>query len=338
MSEDNHSNQDTQNNQGLTSTKRPGLVFALSLFVLSLLCTILFGEVNSLKGELNQVTDQLTKITLFLQAKYFSSEAEDSGQPSIQKAEAPDTDNTGHLTQEQNKYQDYTDESDQIQAVSGGVQLAETDSVTDAAHKVYLTFDDGPSSHTKKILDILDHYNIKATFFVIGKEDARSQELLIEIVERGHTLGMHSYSHKYKEIYNSVEEFAEDFHKLQDYLYEVTGVFSTYYRFPGGSSNKITDIDILEFAAYLKEQGVDYYDWNISSGDGAVVLQSVDTIVNNCTANIGKQKTSIVIMHDSSEKSTTLEALPRIIERILEMEDTVILPITEDTTKIQHVK
>jgi len=326
MSEDNRSKQDPQNSQRLTSSTKTVLIFSLSLFVLSLLCIILLWEVNNLKSKLNQVTDQLTDITLFLQSKYYSREAD--------KTKTPGTDNNAQTGQ----YPEDMDESIQVQAVSGGAQLAETDQITDAAHKVYLTFDDGPGSNTLKILDILDQYDIKATFFVIGKEDAKSVELLNEIVERGHTLGMHSYSHKYRAIYNSVEDFAEDFHKLQDYLYESTGVLCTCYRFPGGSSNSITDIDILVFAAYLKEQGVEYYDWNISSGDGAVVLQSVETIVKNCTANIGKQETSIVLMHDSPNKSTTLEALPIIIERILDMEDTVFLPITEDTAKIQHVK
>ncbi|MDE6608589.1 MAG: polysaccharide deacetylase family protein [Lachnospiraceae bacterium] len=69
--------------------------------------------------------------------------------------------------------------------------------------KVYLTFDDGPSVYTGEILDILKEYDVKATFFVVGKEGEKYEELYKRIVEEGHTLGMHSYSHKYSEIYET---------------------------------------------------------------------------------------------------------------------------------------
>lgn len=207
-----------------------------------------------------------------------------------------------------------------------------------AAHKVYLTFDDGPSKYTDDILDILDRYGVKATFFVVGKETDSARESMQEIVDRGHTLGMHSYTHKYSEIYNSPEDFAEDFEKIRDYVYEVTGVESTVYRFPGGSSNSVSNIDMQEFADYLDTQGVRFFDWNISSGDGGAKLLPVDKLVENSTADIKRFETSVILMHDSASKPTTVEALPAIIENILALEDTVILPITEDTELVQHIK
>ena len=85
-----------------------------------------------------------------------------------------------------------------------------------------LTFDDGPSSNTAAILDTLAQYNVKATFFVVGKEDEESQEMYKRIVNEGHTLGMHSYSHKYSVIYDSLENFEDDFTKIQNYLYDIT--------------------------------------------------------------------------------------------------------------------
>lgn len=204
-------------------------------------------------------------------------------------------------------------------------------------HMVYLTFDDGPSIYTDEILDILDSYDVKATFFVVGKEDEDSRAALKRIVEEGHTLGMHSYSHRYTEIYASQEAFSADFTKLQDYLYEVTGVKSRYYRFPGGSSNTVSPVDMLEYAEYLADQGVTFFDWNISSGDASGRQMSVDTIVKNCTDNLDGWQTSIILMHDSAGKHTTVEALPKIIENILAMDDTVILPITDDTIPVQHI-
>lgn len=207
-----------------------------------------------------------------------------------------------------------------------------------AAHKVYLTFDDGPSKYTDDILDILDSYGVKATFFVVGKESDSAREAMQEIAARGHTLGMHSYSHKYAEIYKSLEDFARDYEKIRDYVYEVTGVESTVYRFPGGSSNSVSHIDMNTFADYLDTQSVRFFDWNISSGDGGAKLLSVETLVENCTADIERFETSVILMHDSAAKSTTVEALPTIIENILALEDTMILPITEDTELVQHIQ
>lgn len=207
----------------------------------------------------------------------------------------------------------------------------------EAAHKVYLTFDDGPSKYTEEILDILDEYDVKATFFVLGKENEHSIEMIREIAERGHTLGMHSYSHKYADVYRSVDDFSADFYRIYSYILENTGIQSTYYRFPGGSSNTVSDIDMHVFADFLAEHEIEYYDWNVSSSDGGSVLLDVDTLVRNSTQDIEKHGTSIILMHDAASRPTTVEALPQIIENILAMEDTVILPITEDTTPIHHI-
>ncbi len=208
----------------------------------------------------------------------------------------------------------------------------------EAAHKVYLTFDDGPSANTLKILDILEEYGVKATFFTVGTAGEGEEEILKQIVEAGHTLGMHSYTHDYSELYSSVENFAADFAREQEFLYGVTGVKSKVYRFPGGSSNTVSGIDMKEFAEYLDRQGVRFFDWNVSSGDGGSHLFPVETIVENCTGNIGSYSVSVILMHDSAGKTTTLEALPIIIEKIQAMEDTVILPITDATVPVQHIR
>ena len=81
-----------------------------------------------------------------------------------------------------------------------------------------------------------------------------------------------------------------------------------------------------------------FFDWNVSSGDGGSHLFPVETIVENCTGNIGRYSVSVILMHDSAGKTTTLEALPIIIEKIQAMEDTVILPITDATVPVQHIR
>ncbi len=210
--------------------------------------------------------------------------------------------------------------------------------VTEASRKVYLTFDDGPSVYTTEILDILDEYDVKATFFVLGKEDETSVELIQEIYERGHTVGMHSYSHKYNEIYASKEAFIADYRKIRNFLSEMVGVESFCYRFPGGSSNTISSVDMLEFADYLDEQGVTYHDWNISSGDGGSTVLTPEQIQENVLKDIEKFRTAVVLMHDAPEKYSTVEALPGILEALLAMEDTAVLPITEDSVAVQHIQ
>ncbi len=207
----------------------------------------------------------------------------------------------------------------------------------DGIRKVYLTFDDGPSSNTGKILDILAEYDVKATFFVVGKEEERYQPLYKRIVEEGHTLAMHSYSHKYNEIYQSKESYVEDLTKLQEFLYDTTGVWCRYCRFPGGSSNTVSRVDMHELIGYLEEQDMSYFDWNVSSGDASSAYISPEAIVRNSTANLGEFHEAMILLHDASDKDSTVEALPRLIEQIQAMEDTKIVPITDDTGAIHHI-
>ena len=203
--------------------------------------------------------------------------------------------------------------------------------------KVYLTFDDGPSSNTDEILDILAEYDVKATFFVVGKEEERYQPLYKRIVEEGHTLAMHSYSHKYNEIYQSKESYVEDLTKLQEFLYDTTGVWCRYCRFPGGSSNTVSRVDMHELIAYLEEQDMSYFDWNVSSGDATSAYISPEAIIRNSTARLQEFQEAIILMHDASDKDSTVKALPGLIERIQAMEDTKIVPITDDTEAIHHI-
>ncbi|MCI8900365.1 MAG: polysaccharide deacetylase [Lachnospiraceae bacterium] len=201
--------------------------------------------------------------------------------------------------------------------------------------RVYLTFDDGPSANTERILDILDQYGVKATFFVVGKEGYAEQYR--RIVDDGHTLAMHSYSHKYSEIYASVDAYRADLAKLHDFLYELTGEDCNIVRFPGGSSNTISRVDMWELIDYLKREDMVYFDWNVSSGDATGDRKSADQIARNVLDSIGQFNNAVVLFHDAPGKDSTVDALPAIIEKILESDNTVILPIVEDTVRVQHL-
>lgn len=201
--------------------------------------------------------------------------------------------------------------------------------------RVYLTFDDGPSANTDRILDILNQYGVKATFFVVAKQGYTDQYR--RIVEDGHTLAMHSYSHKYSEIYASLDAYKEDLTKLHDFLYELTGEDCRIVRFPGGSSNTISHVDMWELIDYLNEENLVYYDWNVSSGDATGGRKSIAQIKKNVLDHIDQYSNAVVLFHDASGKDSTVDALPEIIEEILESDNTVLLPISEDTVSVQHL-
>lgn len=203
-------------------------------------------------------------------------------------------------------------------------------------HKVYLTFDGGPDENTNEILDVLAKYNVKATFFVIGSESDEMKAVYRRIVDEGHTLGMHSYSNSYSTIYSSSDSFEKDVTKLNAYLKKVTGEKSQYYRFPGGSNNEISNVDMSEFIHVLNEKKITYFDWNVSAGDSASDY-SVQDIVTNVTEGVSKYKTSVVLLHDGDDKSTTVEALGPLIEALQKMK-AKILPIDENTNVIQYIK
>ncbi len=177
---------------------------------------------------------------------------------------------------------------------------------------VYLTFDDGPSNLTPKVLDLLDSYHAKATFFVVCKNNEEYVEYLSEIVSRGHTLALHSYSHNYNEIYASKDAFLRDYEKVYDWVVENTGYTPSLFRFPGGSNNGSSYV-VNSIIDEMEERGFQYFDWNVSSGDGSE-LTTTENIIDNVCNNVGTPEHPVVLMHDGRGKNATLAALPTVLE------------------------
>ena len=202
-------------------------------------------------------------------------------------------------------------------------------------HYVYLTFNSVPGDNTEEILDVLAQHQVKAAFFVVGSEDDENNAIYQRIVNEGHTIGMHSYSNQYSLIYSSTDAFKEDYLKISDFLYELTGTRSTFYRFPGGSGNQISNVNMAEFVHVLNQEQITYFDWNVSAGDAASNYTKED-VLNNVLDGVSKYKTSVVLLHDSSNKSTTVEALGTLIEQ-LKQQGAVIQPIDENTNVIQYI-
>ena len=205
---------------------------------------------------------------------------------------------------------------------------------------IWLTFDDGPSSNiTPKVLDILKEENIKATFFVINYTQG-NEHLIKRIVDEGHTIGIHGYSHEYSKIYKSKETFMNNVYTLQDRIYKTTGVKSMYTRFPGGSSNTVSRKYckgiMTELTKEMLAKCFKYYDWNISSGDDGGAKNATD-VYNNVTKNLSKKRGNIVLMHDFGSNKKGLEALPKIIEYAKE-EGYTVAKIDDNTPMdAQHV-
>ncbi len=205
--------------------------------------------------------------------------------------------------------------------------------------KVYLTFDDGPSINTGKILDILKKNNVKATFFVIYNDDKNFVPYYNRIVDEGHAIGLHSYSHVYDVVYADDAAFREDVTKIHDYVYEVTGVDTKLYRFPGGSSNNVSDnVNTQDMIAYLLDEGYDYIDWNAENGDAENRGYTPEQLNENAMAYIrANEGDSVLLMHDFEYGETTVEALQSLIDT-LKAEGYEICPITEDTEPCRHVQ
>lgn len=180
---------------------------------------------------------------------------------------------------------------------------------------VYLTFDDGPSDNTPRVLDVLDRYGVKATFFVTGHEpDKRSY--IRDAYERGHSIGLHTMTHDYAQVYASEDAFFGDLDQVGQVVKEQIGFVPYLTRFPGGASNTVSANYcpgiMSALVSDLPARGYQFYDWNVSSGDAAGTNVDVEKIVQSSC--VEGYTNVMLLFHDSSTKDTTPDALPRIIE------------------------
>lgn len=225
-------------------------------------------------------------------------------------------------THSKSREKELTDLKKEVEALNK-LLILERNARGDKNHKViYLTFDDGPSHNvTPELLDLLDEFKIKATFFVTGYQVEKHPEVLLETYRRGHAIGNHSASHNYYSIYKDLDSFKKDFEKNQAIIKKVIGFEPNLFRFPGGivtayniGGKKNKDL----FEAYLWDKNIQYFDWNVDSRDASAITPSASTIRNNLLKQIEGKSKAIVLMHDTSSKTTTIEALRIVIEDALE--------------------
>ncbi len=213
-------------------------------------------------------------------------------------------------------------------------RITEADLPADAKI-LYLTFDDGPSANTIKILDILDRYNVKATFFVVW--NSQYAYLYKEIVDRGHTIALHSYTHDYSKIYTGTTAYFNDLNKLSDAVYARTGVRSKLIRFPGGSSNTVSKRYCAGIMSTLtkevEKRGYVYFDWNVDSCDADGKSHTAAELTRYATNT--KQQRVVLLHHDAASKRTTVESLPKTIETYL-ARGYYIIGLTEQSYTAHH--
>ncbi len=175
---------------------------------------------------------------------------------------------------------------------------------------VYLTFDDGPSTVTEDILDVLDQNGIKATFFVVGKCVEKYPEILKRAYNLGHSIGIHSYSHEYKKIYFNNSSLTEDINACQNAIKKIIPEYNgSIFRFAGGSFNLRQD-----FKDLVLSLGYTYYDWNASTQDAEGVRYSPEQLCENAKKTSLNKNKIILLAHDGAGKNKTAQALPLIID------------------------
>ena len=192
-------------------------------------------------------------------------------------------------------------------------QQAASNPVDPGNKVVYLTFDDGPSAHTARLLNILDKYGVKATFFVTNQFPSY-QYMIGETHRRGHTIALHTLTHNYASLYASEEAYYQDLAGINNIVVAQTGVAPSIVRFPGGTNNKISAKYCQGIMTALSQSishfGYLYCDWNVSSGDAGETT-TAEGVAANVIAGIQKKNISIVLQHDI--KAFSVEAVDEII-------------------------
>lgn len=201
----------------------------------------------------------------------------------------------------------------------------------------YLTFDDGPSKNTLRILKVLKKQKVKATFFVTAQAGER-KEILKKVNNHNHSIGIHSYSHDYSKIYKSSDAYFKDLNKMKKVIYHSTGVSPEIVRFPGGTNNTVSKQYrkgiMTRLSKKLTKKGYVYYDWNCDSTDASKKNVSAKSIVSAVTKQAKNKNKLVVLMHDSAAKDSTVKALPKIIRK-LKKEGFVFEPLTPVVEPVQ---
>ena len=197
-----------------------------------------------------------------------------------------------------------------------------TGRITLEEQTIYLTFDDGPSINTERILDILAERGVTATFFVTAQEDDREYlaKLINRIINEGHSLGLHSLTHDFAQIYASPEAYLRDIDKLRELIEEMSGYRPSIVRLPGGSNTiNASRETVAAIHSELTRRGYTWYDWDICTEDSGATPRPTETIARSIIEGARERGGGIIVLcHDNRTPTTTPEAVGIAIDTLLE--------------------
>lgn len=183
--------------------------------------------------------------------------------------------------------------------------------------RVFLTFDDGPSkSVTPQILDLLKQEEIKATFFVLGKNVSRYPDITKRAYEEGHFIANHGYTHSYSAIYESIDSILDEYNRTEEEIRNAIGnpeYSSHLFRYPGGSTGGKYKQIKKDAKAVLEENEIFYLDWNALTKD-AEGAKTSEAQLENLANTVGEKSSVVLLMHDAADKQVTCETMPAIID------------------------
>ncbi|MDK0619293.1 polysaccharide deacetylase [Clostridium perfringens] len=218
-----------------------------------------------------------------------------------------------------------TYEADKYAVDAKDVQAMANDTYKGEGKYVFLTFDDGPSNSTEKILNILKDKDVHGTFFVLGssiEKDSKRQEYLKEELKSGNAIANHSYSHDFKKLYPGnklkIDSFMDEFNKTNDIMQSILGgeFDCKVLRMPGGYGTRkyYKDPSLKEFDDILQENGIINVDWNALDGDAEGKPYSTEEMLNYVKKTSKGKNHVVILMHDAAGKEKTVEILPQIID------------------------
>ena len=188
---------------------------------------------------------------------------------------------------------------------------------TSEEKRVFLTFDDGPTTTvTPFILDLLKQENIKATFFVLGSRAKANPDLIKREFEEGHYIANHGYTHKYSQIYQSSQTVLDEYNYAEGCIQEALenpDYHSRVFRFPGGSVGGYYKTIKKQAKQFLRQNNIVSLDWNALSKD-ADGAHTKETIMQNIIGTVGQKQSVVILMHDAADKILTYETLPDVIQ------------------------
>jgi len=174
---------------------------------------------------------------------------------------------------------------------------------------IALTFDDGPHpQYTPEILDLLNKYDVKATFFVLGKFAEQYPDIIKRQAIEGHEIGNHTYSHiDVKKV--SMEKFEEEFQKTQQIIFSLTGIEPKVFRPPYGFYNE-------KIISIPNNQGCNVVLWSSRQDSKDWSNPGIDKIVNTILSQI--ENGDIILLHDNvyHDQSQTIEALKIVLPEL----------------------